>query len=349
MTLNEIKQHDPEGMYEAVLAFSQQLIDGRSRAKKAGLAQWPGDGCTGVVVAGMGGSAIGGDLLQALSADHASLPIATIRGYILPAWVGPSTAVIVSSYSGNTEETLAMMEEAIRRGARVLTITTGGKLAEQASLNGLDTVELPAGLQPRAALPYSLSALLTVCERLDLVPLSDQDWSEAAAITKDQAERLNNPELPDNPAMALARKLHGRFPVIYSSEQLGVANVRWRNQMHENAKTLAFGNLLPEMNHNEIMGWARFEDELRNLAVVSLRDREDHQRTQRRLEVTRSLLAPHACSWDEVYSEGNSRLARYLSLMYMSDWVSLYLAILNRVDPSPVGLISRLKAALADS
>lgn len=349
MTLDELKQHDPEDMYGAVLAFSHQLTDGRKRAKQLRLNQWPNQGCTGVIVAGMGGSAIGGDLLRALSIDHAGMPIATVRSYALPAWVGASTAVIASSYSGNTEETLATLDEALARGAQVLTITTGGRMAEKAAAHGLEMVALPAGLQPRAALPYSIAALLTVCERLDLVSIADRDWIEAAEITHDQAERFKDPTAPGNVAMAMARSLKDRFPVIYSSDQLEPANVRWRNQIHENAKTFAVGNLLPEMNHNEIMGWARLGDELGHLAVVALRDKEDHARTRRRLEVTRSLLQPHAHCWHEVHSEGRSRLARYLSLMHMSDWVSLYLAILNKVDPSPVGLISRLKAALAES
>lgn len=349
MTLEELKQYDPEDMYGAVLAFSHQLTDGRKRAKEFRLDHWPKKSCTGVVVAGMGGSAIGGDLLGALSIDHASLPIATVRSYGLPAWVGASTAVIASSYSGNTEETLATLDEALARGAQVLTITTGGRMAEKAKAHGLEMVALPAGLQPRAALPYSIAALLTVCERLNLVSITDRDWVEAAEVTHDQAERYKDPTASDNVAMAMARSLKDRFPVIYSSDQLEPANVRWRNQIHENAKTFAVGNLLPEMNHNEIMGWARFGDELGHLAVVALRDREDHARTRRRLDVTQSLLQSHAYSWHDVHSEGRSRLARYLSLMHMSDWVSLYLAILNQVDPSPVGLISELKAALAES
>ena len=349
MTLDDLKQLDPEGMYEAVLAFSRQLKDGRQRAQEARLRTWPSRACSGLVVAGMGGSAIGGDLLRALSINHSSLPIATVRSYQLPAWVDASTAVIVSSYSGNTEETLSAMDEALAREAQVLAITTGGKMAEKAEAHGLDMVWMPSGLQPRAALPYSLSALLTVCERLNVVSIRAEDWQEAAAITKAQADRLKDPSDSDNPAMEIARTLQGRFPVIYSSEQLEPANVRWRNQIHENAKTLAVGNMLPEMNHNEIMGWARFGSELNHLAVIALRDVEDHPQTQRRLDVTRSLLEPHAYRWHEIRSEGQSRLARILSLMYMSDWVSLYLAILNEVDPSPVGLIAKLKAALAAS
>ncbi len=341
-----LDQIDSEGMYEAVKSFSEQLKQGRSRALGIKVDSWLGDEVTGVVVAGMGGSAIGGDVLVTLAADYASIPVVVSRSYSLPEWVGPNTAVVVSSYSGNTEETLAAFEDAVARRARIVAISTGGKLSELAHANSVPLVELPSGIQPRAALPHSLSALLTIAETLQLTAVRPEDWDESVNITARQSEVMSNISNPDNPAIKLAKILHGRFPVIYSSEQFAVANTRWRNQIHENAKSFAVGNCLPEMNHNEIMGWARFQSELKQLAVIALRDKEDHKRTQRRLEVTYSLLAEHAHSWNEIYSEGNSRLARLLSIMYVSDWVSLYLAILNETDPSPVGLISQLKAAL---
>ncbi len=348
MTKESLERIDVEGMYEAVRSFPEQLREGRRRALQAETCGWPGTDVSGVVVAGMGGSAIGGDILLALAADQATIPIAVSRSYSLPAWVGPDTAVVTSSYSGNTEETLEAFDDACARGAKVLAISTGGELAAKAEEQNVPLVSLPAGIQPRAALPHSLSALLTVTEPLRLTAVESEHWAEAVSITGRQSEIMANLADPENPAITLAGALYGHFPVIYSSEQYAAANTRWRNQMHENAKSLAVGNLLPEMNHNEVMGWARFQPELKQLAVVVLRDMEDHARTQRRMDVTRSLLEPHAQSWNEVWSEGSSRLARLLSIMYVSDWVSLYLAIMNNTDPSPVGLISRLKAALVE-
>ena len=348
MTKESLERIDVEGMYGAVRSFPEQLREGRRRALQAETCGWPGTDVSGVVVAGMGGSAIGGDILLALGANQATIPIAVSRSYSLPAWVGPNTAVVTSSYSGNTEETLAAFDDACARGAKVLAISTGGELAAKAEEQNVPLVSLPAGIQPRAALPHSLSALLTVTEPLRLTAVEPEHWAEAVSITGRQSEILANIADPENPAITLAGALHGHFPVIYSSEQCAAANTRWRNQIHENAKSLAVGNLLPEMNHNEVMGWARFQPELKQLAVVVLRDMEDHARTQRRMDVTRSLLEPHAQSWHEVWSEGSSRLARMLSVMYVSDWVSLYLAIMNNMDPSPVGLISRLKAALVE-
>ena len=349
MTISEIRRIDPEGMYEAVCGFPDQWRDGRARALSRDLGDVRGDGFRGVVVLGMGGSAIGGDLLKSLCVDQARVPVVVSRSYSLPAWVGPDTVVIASSYSGNTEETLSGLDEALARSASVICITTGGAVEARAIGKDLPILRMPAGLQPRAALGYSLTALLTVSERLGVLLVGRRDWEEAFAVVEAQAAAFKNPSDSDNPAWALAKRLHGLFPVIYSSQQLEGANLRWRNQMHENGKTLAVGNLFPEMNHNEIMGWARGAEELRQLGVVVLRDREDHERTQRRMDVTRDLLQERAGCWEEIHSTGSSRLARLLSLLYMSDWVSLYLAIMHGVDPSPVGLISQLKAALAQS
>jgi len=349
MTPSTLKKIDVEGMYEAIRSFSEHLQVGRISALGADLGAWPGTGITQVVVAGMGGSAIGGDVLSALSIDHSSIPVYVSRSYTLPEWVGPNTAVVASSYSGNTEETLSAFDEACGRKARVIVISTGGELVSRAQARNIPCVVLPSGIQPRAALPHSLSALLTISESLRLTSVSPSDWDESIALTAKQSTEMSNFDEPDNPALKIAKILCGHFPVIYSSEQLAPANTRWRNQIHENSKSFAVGNLLPEMNHNEVMGWARFHSELKSLSVVALRDQEDHPRTQRRLDVTRSLLEPYAYNWIEIHSQGESRLTRLLSLMYISDWVSLYLAILNETDPSPVGLISRLKVALVEN
>ncbi len=347
MKKQTLEQIDLEGMYGYVQRFPEYLKSGRERALNATLSTWPGDGINAVVIAGMGGSAIGGDILSTLAMDYSEIPVTVCRSYRVPEWVGANTAVIASSYSGHTEETLSAFDGAYSRGARVMVISTGGELAARARARDVPWIELPSGIQPRAALPYSLSALLTVSETLNLTAVKPSDWQEAIGVTKKLSTRLSNLSDPDNLAIKLAHVLYERFPVIYSSEQLAAANTRWKNQIHENSKTFAVGNLLPEMNHNEIMGWARFSPELKHLAVITLRDKEDHHRTQRRLDVTRSLLEPHAHSWHEIHSQGESRLARQLSLMYISDWVSLYLAILNKTDPSPVGLISQLKGTLA--
>ncbi|MYI84590.1 MAG: bifunctional phosphoglucose/phosphomannose isomerase, partial [Rhodothermaceae bacterium] len=241
MTKESLERIDIEGMYVAVRSFPELLREGRRRALQAETHGWPGTGINGVVVAGMGGSAIGGDILSVLAANHATVPIVVSRSYSLPAWVGSNTAVVTSSYSGNTEETLAAFDDACARGARVLAISTGGELAAKAEEQDIPLVNLPAGIQPRAALPHSLSALLTVTEPLQLTDVKPDHWAEAASITDAQSKVMAKVTDPDNPAVVLARALHGYFPVIYSSEQFAAANTRWRNQIHENAKSLAVG------------------------------------------------------------------------------------------------------------
>ena len=348
MTRDDIRRIDTGGMYDAVRSFPDQWRDGRARAVEADLNGVPQNGYRNVVVVGMGGSAIGGDLLRTLALDEAAVPVVVSRSYRLPAWVGPETAVIASSYSGNTEETLTALGEALQRRASVVCITTGGTLQTRAAAEGLPCLIMPDGLQPRAALGYSLTALLTVAERMGLLASDDAAWAETQTLLEAQAATLADPEVPQNQALELAKALHGRLPVVYSSVGLleGV-NLRWRNQMHENSKTHAVGNVFPELNHNEIMGWERQTDWLKGVGVIVLRDQADHPRVQRRMDVTRDLLAQHAGFWTEVHSQGTSKLARLLSLIYLGDWVSLYLAVLQQVDPTPIGLISQLKEALS--
>ncbi len=344
MTREQIRRIDPQDMFGAVLDFPNHLREGRSRAASADLGRLPGDADHGVVVLGMGGSAIGGDLMKTLVGGRAQVTVS--RAYAIPRWVGAGTVVIACSYSGSTEETLMSMDQALARGASVLCITTGGAMGEAASERGLPLMALPQGLQPRAALGHSLAALIAAGEHLGIVRVDEADWEEAFGVADEQAATLAQ---PGSEAWHMARELKDLFPVIYSSQRLEAVNVRWRNQLHENAKTFAVGNVLPEMNHNEIMGWDRGQEELGKLGVVLLRDRDDHPRTQRRMEVTKDLLHDLAGSWMELESRGDGLLARLVSLLYPSDWVSLYLALLHRTDPSPVGLISKLKAALAES
>ena len=341
--LGTLSHLDKEDMFEAVQEFPAHLRDGRKRAAVADLSNLTRHAVNGVVVVGMGGSAIGGDLLALLSAPHAR--VSTCRAYELPGWVNRNTVVIACSYSGNTEETLATFSEAQKRGASLVCITTGGALAAAANDAGLPLMHLQAGLQPRAALGHSLAALLQVGEHLGIVTIEEGDWEEALAIAERQAEEYSR---PDNWALNMAKELLPLFPVVYSSQRLLAVNVRWRNQMHENAKTFAIGNVLPEMNHNEIMGWDRRGEELQKLGVIMLADRDDHERTRRRMNVTQDLIQELAGAWFVVESQGKGPFARLVSLLYPSDWVSLYLALLHGVDPSPVGLISRLKAALAE-
>lgn len=345
MTTADVRRIDPQGMYDAVRSFPEQWQAGREAAHAVD----PGFTVAGkqqVVVAGMGGSAIGGDFLRVLAVAGAALPVSVVRGYTLPASVDERAVLIASSYSGNTEETLSVLEEALARGVTVACVAAGGRVAEIAATHGLPLVPLTGGLQPRAALGYSFTAVLSLAEKIGLVEVGEAAWSETHALLaqrRDAWERLDG-----NAALDLAEALVDRLPFVYTGNGLLEAvGLRWRTQIHENAKMLATGNVFPELNHNEIMGWAGTSPLYERVGVVVLRDRDDHPQVHRRMDVTHRLLADRAGFWTDIESEGDSPLARMLSLAYFGDWVSLYLALLRGVDPTPVDLIQDLKRTLA--
>ncbi|MDX1420010.1 MAG: bifunctional phosphoglucose/phosphomannose isomerase [Rubricoccaceae bacterium] len=336
---------DPQDMHAAIAAFPDHLREGWRRGGAADAFDLSPDRYDGVLVCGMGGSAIGGDLLRTLGEAEAPVPIQVVRGYRLPAWVGDRTLVVASSYSGGTEETLSAFADARQRGAARLVVASGGALMEQADAEGLPRIAIPGGLQPRAALGYSLGVLLRLGRSLGLVELPDATVDAAADEASLRARRYAE----GGDARDLAGALHGTLPVVYSGNGLLEAvNLRWRNQLHENAKTLAYGNLFPELNHNEIVGFEATPSEvMQRVAVVALRDREDHPQVQRRFDVTREIVEPRVAGWHEVEAVGQSRLGRVLSLLQLGDWVSYWLAMAQEVDPTPVESIQRLKATLA--
>lgn len=343
---------DKQNMFDILVQFPHQVQEALEIGSKAPF--FPSADISNVVVLGMGGSAIGGDLLRTYLSAVApdAFPVSVSRSYTPPPGIGEKTAVIVSSYSGDTEETLSAFEAARKKTKNILAITTGGKLRERAEKLGLPVIVLPGGLQPRCALGYSFFPMLTTFvhhkalgrkagsetrKALDeLVPLLEQ---KAALYSK-----------PDksNPAFALAKQLHGVLPVFYSASDLvDTVNLRWRGQMHENAKQLAFGNFLPEMNHNEINSWSNPADIVANTAVVLMRDRDEHPRVALRFDAMKKLIGRKAGRLVEVQGEGEHLLTRMFSLIYLGDWTSYYLALMNGVDPTAIPLISKLKKTLA--
>ena len=335
---------DPGGMYDAIRSFPQHLSEGRALASRVD-PLLSSRNANAVVVTGMGGSAIGGDLLRALCLSKSHVGVHVVRGYSLPAFVGEATIVLVSSYSGDTEETLSAIEDATSRRARIACIAAGGEVERQARRLNLPLYELPGGLQPRAALGYSLAAMLTFAEQIDLLSIGAESWEDAISMLEAASAEWSS-EVP-NPARDLAQSLLGKLPFIYSGGDLmEPVATRWCCQFAENAKVLAHTNRFPELNHNEIMGWEHAGELHRQIGVVALRDRLDHPRVRRRIELTRQLLESKAGCWLDVESRGGSELARMLSLAHLGDWVSLYLAFLQKVDPTPINLIRQLKAGL---
>jgi glucose/mannose-6-phosphate isomerase len=346
LTAELLRSIDPSGMYERLRAFPDQVREAVAIGGTAPL-RLSVRGIRNIVVCGLGGSAIGGDLLRSYLAGEFPLPFIVNRTYTLPRFVGPDSLVIVSSYSGNTEETNAAHREAIRRKARILCITSGGATAALARRRRTPVILIPGGSPPRAALAYSFFPLLVALARLGLATPRERDIRETVGMLDRLRDRYSRFEEEANPALRLARLLQNRISVIYSStERFDAVNTRWRGQIAENGKALSFGHVLPEMNHNELVGWKALQEQMRDIQVLVLRDRGDHPRVSVRMNITEDVLRQYTPHLTEVWSEGTSLLARIFSLVSLGDWVSLYLAILHREDPTPVAVIDHLKEEL---
>jgi len=337
---------DPESMRLLLEKFPDQVHAAVLAGRSLRLSP-PGD-IRSVVVTGLGGSAIGGDLAQSVAGRYILKPYIVNRDYDLPTFVDASTIVFACSYSGNTEETLSAYKQAKQSKATIVCVTSGGELESLAKADGYPVVPLPKGLPPRAALGHALFMLLGAMQSLQLIPDMTKSIEETMELLVGLREKygLKNPET-ENPAKRIARSLHGKIVAIYGSGAiLGATAFRWRSQIEENSKNLAFHHILPEMNHNELVGWLYPEDALLKVGVLLLRDRGDHPQVQKRFELTREIISGKAGSLHEIWSEGESLLARVMSLIYIGDFVSLYMAFLNNVDPTPVRVIDFLKSRL---
>jgi glucose/mannose-6-phosphate isomerase len=337
---------DPADMLGAVRAFPSHFREGWVQAADLEPRHRATD-LDGMVIVGMGGSAIAGDLLRGYAYASSPVPVEVVRDYTLPRWVGPNTLVLASSYSGNTEETLAAAAEAEERGAAVYVVASGGALMEDAQHRGMPHVRLPTGMQPRAALGYSFAALLRVADKLGLIDVHEDAFTEAVDSARAQSTAMGKDS--GGEALDLAKSLYGRLSVIYTgSGILEPVGRRWQTQLHENAKQLAYGNRYAELNHNEVVGWEETPSALRErVAVVVLRDPEDHPRIRQRMDATRRILQERAASWTEIDARGRHRLTRMLTTIQLGDFTSCYLAMLLGVDPTPVATIDRIKAELA--
>jgi glucose/mannose-6-phosphate isomerase len=338
-----IAQVDLSDQLGDVLALPEQLRDALWRVESAIMQGW--DTSAGLVVAGMGGSAIGGSLARAALGDHSSRPIFVTRAYGLPPWTTPDTMVLCASYSGDTEETLACYESAGALGALRTVVTRGGRLAELARADGVPLIPLPGGLQPRAAAAYMIVAALEVAAWSGVGPRLTSEIDVAASHTEQLVSQWGPDAPEDSLAKNLARGLLGSIPVIIGAGLTSPVAYRWKTQINENAKQLAFASELPEMDHNEIAGWEGARDAGR-FSAVFLDDSDAHPRVKARMDLTERVIAPNAAGTFRVSSRGETTIERVISLLLLGDLVSVYLAALRRVDPGPVAAIEELKVAL---
>jgi glucose/mannose-6-phosphate isomerase len=312
-------------MKELVNNVPQQITEAVSIGKKAAI-QSINKSFSTVIIAGLGGSGIGGKIVSQLVAEDCKLPILTCNDYFLPAFVDDKTLVIACSYSGNTEETLSAIEDGARKGATIATVTSGGKLAQLASENNWQKIIIPGGQPPRAMLAYSLTALLFMLEGFKLVSEKYTDYLEGAAkFLEDNRQEIKKE------AEQIAQFFKGKTPVLYADAAYEGLLVRWRQQLNENSKMLAWHHVLPEMNHNELVGWAGGHD---GLAVLIIRDENDYKRTAFRMETSKATFGKYTPHVHETFAKGENRLVKTLYLNWVGDWVSVYLADIKGIDPT---------------
>ncbi len=292
-----------------------------------------------VVVTGLGGSGIGGSIVQNYVFDKLKIPFIVNKGYDLPSFVNRKSLVIVCSYSGNTEETLMDMKQAIKKRATIICITSGGTVAEIANQTRLDCILVPAGMPPRACLGYSLVQILFTLANFGLI--GNHFEKEIKAAIKQMKAGENDTQ---KKALAISKKIIGKLPIIYSSDHFEGVAIRFRQQLNENSKLLAWHGAIPEMNHNELVGW---RDDANDKAVIILRNKDDFDRVQSRMEINKKVFKKHTSTIIEIYSEGNSYWEKAFYLIHLTDWVSVMLADLRELDATEVNVIDFLKKSLS--
>ena len=324
-------------MEKLIVDFSKQMEEAIAIGSKAVFTK-PVNEIRNVCLIGLGGSAFGGEVAKNYIAGECPVPFGIQRDYTIPSYVDKHTLLICSSYSGNTEETLSALEAAMPRGPKVVIVTSGGKVLEIAKEKGYDHIILPGGYPPRTAAGFSIIQQLFVLKGMGLIKDFDAALAEAVAIVKGFDGHED--------AKLIAEQLYNKLPILYSTPEFESIAIRWRQQIEENSKQLAFHHVIPEMNHNELVGWKNPLGILEDMVVLMLRSNLDHPRNAIRMDISRDLMTEYAESVIEINTEGESHLAQLFFLLHLGDWVSLYLAELNKEEATPVKVIDYLKGEL---
>jgi glucose/mannose-6-phosphate isomerase len=292
-----------------------------------------------ILVIGLGGSAFGAEVVRNYIEPFCKVPYSICRDYQIPGWVSSSTLLIASSYSGNTEETLSALHQAMSRNPKVVVVSSGGRMLEIAREKGFDHIEVPGGYPPRSAAGFSIFQQIHILHKLGLIGDFQSDLEDALHVL-DQFEDHEDARL-------IADQIHRRIPLLYSTPSTESAAIRWMQQIEENGKHIAFHSVIPEMNHNELVGWKNPEALLEDCVALMFKSKFDHVRNTIRMEISREIMGEYADSVIEVHAEGKTRLGELFYLLHLGDWVSLYLAEKNGEDPDPVKVIDFLKGELA--
>lgn len=349
--LEKIRAVDPSNMYNSIFDMPEHITEAMDIVRRWRVNPDDFADIKNIIVTGMGGSAIAGELIRTYLSSKMLIPFHICRNYNLPEYVDDETLVIASSYSGNTEETLAAVDDALNRKSMIAAIATGGLLQDVAELNEIPMAILPAGLQPRAALGYSFAVMLLFLEKINLIKNVSQELIELVEkLQKFRGNYIEDLPVKENLAKQVAQRIHGKIPVIYTGPSLTDAvGLRWKGQICENSKTLAFTNQFSELNHNELAGWAEpINEHLEHLVVIMFRDADDHPQIRQRMNFVKEMLENRKVDLIEVHSKGELPLQRMFSLIQLGDFVSYYLAVLNEVNPTPVEVIEQLKKTLSE-
>ncbi|MEZ4915790.1 MAG: bifunctional phosphoglucose/phosphomannose isomerase [Chitinophagales bacterium] len=292
-----------------------------------------------IVICGLGGSGIGANFVKDVVYSKISIPLEIVKGYTLPAYVSEKTLVIISSYSGNTEETVACFEQSIDRKAKIVAISSNGKVEKIAKENNVDYINIPVGMPPRSCMGYSSTQIFFILNHFKLIDNSFiKQLQEAKQLIVDNKESIKQE------AKELAEKIYNKIPVLYSENTIESVTVRWRQQINENGKQLCWHHVVPEMNHNELVGWRQKNEDL---AVILLRKEDDYKNNQVRFELNKKEYEKYTSSIFEVWSMGNSLIEQCIYLINIGDYLSYYLSQLRGFDTTEVDVIDRLKSNLA--
>ncbi len=325
-------------MKQLVSNFSKQLGEAINIGNASKLTP-SANKISNVLICGLGGSGIGGNIASELVVANANVPVNITKGYFIPTYVDENTMVIISSYSGNTEETINCMELAMAKNAKIVCITSGGKILETAKTKGFDNIVVPGGMPPRSCLGYSLTQLFFVFGFFGIITNDYKKELEEAVKLLDKEENSIIAE-----AKIVAEKLLGKTPVIYATTYNEGIAIRFRQQLNENAKILCWHHIIPEMNHNELVGWTEKNE---NLAAIIFLDKDEYLRNLSRVQINKEVISKYVSSITEVYSKGNSRIEKAIYFIHLGDWISVFLAEMRGVDAVEVNVINHLKSALS--
>ena len=347
--LEKIKNLDKQDMLGVEENFMSQLVEAKKIAESADYKNLASLKFKGLAVLGMGGSGFSGDIIKSLTADRTQIPVEVVKGYEMPVYIAKGWLAVAVSYSGDTEETIACVKQALQRGCEIVFVSSGGKLKEIAAANDKCHLQVPAGFQPRGASGYLFFSTYLMLSSIGIFKVSEAEIDETMEIIKRDAALYNRMQsTQSNPAKKLALELKDKMPVIYGVNGfLSAVAYRWKCEINENAKCPAFFSEFPELNHNETVGWQNIRDISREFILVIFRDPDASARIKTRIDTTVKIISNNLGGVIEINVRGRSSLAKAVSTMYLGDMASVYLALLYCVDPTPVERISVLKAELA--